>query len=184
MLLTCTWRKSISTQAGQRIFNINIENGQFVRNNFDIIQTYGAINKANVLRADNLNITDGTINITFTNVVDNAKISGIAVGRYNTAPGNTPPVVSNPIPDQNATVGQAFNYVVPANTFSDPDAGTTLTYSASLSNSNPLPLWLSFNTTTRTFTGTPAVGDVAVLDIRVTASDGIATGKRYIHAKC
>ena len=164
------------TTAGSRIFNINIENGQFVRNNLDLIQSYGDINEANVLRADNLNITDGTINITFTSVVDNAKISGIAVSRYNTAPGNTPPVVSNPIADQTATVGQAYSYVVPTNTFSDPDAGTVLTYSASLSSGSALPSWLSFNTTTRAFAGTPAVGDVAVLDIRVTASDGIATG--------
>ena len=67
---------------GQRRFNINIENGQFVRNNFDMFQTYGANNPAFVLRADNLNITDGTINITFTTVVNNAKVSGIAVGRY------------------------------------------------------------------------------------------------------
>ncbi len=65
---------------GQRRFNINVENGQFVRNNLDIIQTYGANNAAFVLRADNLNITDGTINITFTTVVNNAKVSGIAVG--------------------------------------------------------------------------------------------------------
>ena len=67
---------------GQRRFNINIENGLFVRNNFDIIQSAGANNAAYVLRADNLNITDGTINITFTSVVDYAKISGISVGRY------------------------------------------------------------------------------------------------------
>src|SRR5690606_18413240 len=84
------------TATGSRIFNINIENGQFVRNNLDLIQTIGSINQANVLRADNLNITDGTINITFTTVADNAKISGISVGRYNTPPGNSPPVVSNP----------------------------------------------------------------------------------------
>ena len=80
--------------------------------------------------------------------------------------------MSNPIPDQNATVSQAFSYTVPVNTFSDPDAGTTLTYAASLSNGNPLPSWLSFNTTTRAFTGTPASGDAGVLQVRVTASDG------------
>ena len=160
------------TTAGSRIFNINVENGQFVRNNLDLIQTIGSINQAFVLRADNLNITDGVINITFTTVADNAKISGIAVGRYGTPPSNSPPVVSNPIPDQIATVSQMFSYTFPLNTFSDPNAGTTLTYSVSLSNGNPLPAWLSFDAPTRSFSGTAATGDVGVSQIRVTASDG------------
>jgi hypothetical protein len=70
------------TTTGSRIFNINIENGQFVRNNLDLIQTIGSINQAYVLRADNLNVTDGTLNISVTNVVNNAKLSGISVLRY------------------------------------------------------------------------------------------------------
>ena len=152
---------------GSRVFNINIENGQFVRNNLDLIQTIGSMNQAYVLRADNLNITDGTINITFTSVVDNAKISGISVGRY-----NTPPVVANGLPDKTAVVGQQFNFTFPSNTFSDADPATVLTYSASLSDGNPLPSWLTFNANTRIFTGTPAVGNVGTLGVRVTASDG------------
>ncbi len=133
--------------------------------------TGGTWSKLGPFRA---NITDGAINVSANG--GHACVSGIEIWTATATPGNTPPVVSNPIADQTATVGQAFNYVVPSNTFSDPDAGTVLTYSASLSNGNALPSWLSFNTTTRTFSGTPAIGDVAVLDIRVTASDGIATG--------
>ncbi len=83
--------------------------------------------------------------------------------------------MSNPIADQTATVSQAFSFTVPSNTFSDPDAGTTLTYASDLSNGNALPAWLSFNTTTRVFSGTPANGDAGVLQVRVTASDGVAT---------
>ena len=37
-----------------------------------------------------------------------------------------------PIADQNATAGLPFSYAFPANTFSDPNAGTTLTYTATL----------------------------------------------------
>ncbi len=154
------------TTTGQRVFNINVENGQFVRNNLDLIQTIGSINQAYVLRADNLNITDGTINITFTGVVDNAKISGIAVSRY----ADTNPVVINSIPDHTAIVGDLFTYNVPANTFSDPN-GDVLTYTASLSNGNPLPSWLSFNATTRNFSGTAATGDIGTINVQVTASD-------------
>lgn len=41
---------------------------------------------------------------------------------------NTAPIVANPIADQSASYGAAFNFTVPANTFSDADAGQTLTY--------------------------------------------------------
>jgi hypothetical protein len=86
--------------------------------------------------------------------------------------GNQPPVVANAIPDQTATEGTAFTYTFPSNTFSDPNAGTVFTYSASLSNDSPLPAWLSFNASTRTFSGTPGTTAVGPLNVRVTASDG------------
>ena len=120
------------------------------------------------------NIADGAINVSANG--GHACLSGIEIWAATATPGNTPPFVSNPIADQTATVSQAFSYLVPANAFSDPDAGAVLTYSASLSNGNVLPSWLSFSTTTRTFSGTPASGDTGVLEIRVTASDGIGTG--------
>ena len=53
---------------------------------------------------------------------------------------------------QTATEDTAFTYQSPV--FTDPD-NDTLTYSASLSDGNPLPSWLSFNVDTRTFAGTP-----------------------------
>ena len=117
------------TTAGSRIFNINIENGQFVRNNLDLIQTYGSINQANVLRADNLNITDGTINITFTTVVDNAKISGLSVGRYDTPPANTPPVVVQPYPDQSIPLTQTSLVIQLGQIFNDNGGVNNLTFS-------------------------------------------------------
>src|SRR5688572_5281533 len=114
---------------GQRVFNINIENGQFVRNNFDIINAYGAKNSAHILRADNLNITDGTINITFTNVVNNAKISGIAVGRYSTTPpANTPPVVVQAPAAQNVLSTQASLVLQLGQIFSDDGGVNNLTF--------------------------------------------------------
>ena len=77
------------TTTGSRVFNINVEGGQFVRNNLDLIQTYGTSLQAIELRADNLNVTDGFINISFTSVVDNAKVSGIEVGQYTTSGATT-----------------------------------------------------------------------------------------------
>jgi len=61
---------------------------------------------------------------------------------------NTAPIVANSIVNQSATYGAAFSFTVPANTFSDADAGQTLSYTA-----GELPAWLSYDANTRTFSG-------------------------------
>ena len=85
---------------------------------------------------------------------------------------NAAPTVVNPIDDQTAMAGTAFNYEFPADTFADTDAGDTLTYTATKSDDTALPLWLSFAAATRTFSGTPQAADVETLSVKVTASDG------------
>ncbi|NJK82442.1 MAG: hypothetical protein HC912_00085 [Saprospiraceae bacterium] len=89
-----------------------------------------------------------------------------------TTPVNNAPIVANPIADQNAISGIAFNFAVPANTFTDAD-NQTLTLSASLADNSPLPAWLSF--ANGTFSGTPQTGDIANLIIKVNATDGQAS---------
>ncbi|MCX5980520.1 MAG: putative Ig domain-containing protein, partial [Nostocales cyanobacterium LacPavin_0920_SED1_MAG_38_18] len=84
---------------------------------------------------------------------------------------NDAPVLSNAIADQNAKQGTAFNFQVPTNTFTDIDAGDILTYSATLENGNALPNWLTFNSTTRTFSGTPTNDNVGNLNVKVAATD-------------
>ncbi len=90
--------------------------------------------------------------------------------------GNSDPTLANAIPDQTATAGTAFSYTFPANTFNDADTGDTLTYTATLSNGDALPAWLTFVSGTRTFSGTgmpPAVPTaVETLTVKVTADDG------------
>ena len=88
----------------------------------------------------------------------------------NTAP-NTAPTVANLIPNQTATVGGAFSYAVPADTFNDAD-GDSLTYSATQSDNSALPSWLSFIAGTRTFSGTPQSTDTGTVSVKVTANDG------------
>ena len=85
---------------------------------------------------------------------------------------NDAPTVPKPIADQNATEDAAFSFTVPVNTFNDVDAGDTLTWSATKSDGSALPTWLSFNAGTRTFSGTPANGDVGTITVKVTATDG------------
>jgi Tol biopolymer transport system component len=82
---------------------------------------------------------------------------------------NFPPYEKNAIPDQKAKKDSLFNYQIPDSTFFDDDGSNTLIYSAALSNSNPLPGWLSFSSKTRTFSGTPAAA--VKLTIKVFATD-------------
>jgi len=84
---------------------------------------------------------------------------------------NDAPTLANAIGDQNATEDAAFSFTFAADTFTDVDLGDTLTYSATLADGSPLPAWLSFDPGTRTFTGTPANGDVGTLSLKVTATD-------------
>jgi len=91
---------------------------------------------------------------------------------------NDAPTLQNALVDQSATQGQAFSFTVPANTFADID-GDILSYSAALVDADgdlvgdgSLPAWLTFDPATGTFSGTPADGDVGVVNVRVTATDG------------
>ena len=94
--------------------------------------------------------------------IDTATITVTAV--------NDAPIVANTIADQAAAEDAAFSFTFAANTFSDAD-GDTLTYGATLGNGSPLPAWLTFDSATRTFSGTPAGSDAGSLDVKVTASD-------------
>lgn len=82
--------------------------------------------------------------------------------------------------NQNATEDTAFSYTVPESAFDDVDAGDSLSWSATLSDGNPLPDWLNFNSATRTFSGTPENSDVGSLNIRITVDDGDATASTDI----
>jgi len=84
---------------------------------------------------------------------------------------NDAPVVSNAVADQSTLEDVLFNFTLPSNTFTDVDKGDVLTYSATLSDGTALPSWLSFNTTTRTFSGTPTNDNVGSMSLKVTATD-------------
>jgi len=82
-----------------------------------------------------------------------------------------PPVVAHSIANQTATEDSPWSFVVPTSTFSDPDAGDTLTYSARVAGTQNLQAWMTFNAATHTFSGTPTNGFVGVKTIQVTATD-------------
>ena len=95
----------------------------------------------------------------------------IAIKGYANTPPNNAPTVANPITDQTAMEGQAFSFTFPDTTFADEDTDDTLTYTATLSDDSALPTWLSFDDTTRSFSGTPQASDGGTITVRVTASD-------------
>ncbi len=88
---------------------------------------------------------------------------------------NDAPELAAPIADQNASVNRSFSFQVPAASFTDVDAGDTLTFVATLANSSALPAWLSFNPVTRAFSGTPTASDIGILNVRVSATDNQGT---------
>lgn len=83
---------------------------------------------------------------------------------------NRAPLLAAALPDQAANEGQSYSWAIPSSSFSDPN-GDTLTWSASQTNGSPLPSWLSFDPTSRSFSGTPAFG-TSDLSIRVMVNDG------------
>jgi Ca2+-binding RTX toxin-like protein len=88
---------------------------------------------------------------------------------------NRAPVLSTLLADQSAGQDIAFSHVVPADSFSDPDANDVLSYSATLTDGSPLPSWLTFNATTRTFSGTPSATGVSTIAVTVRDESGLST---------
>ena len=89
------------------------------------------------------------------------------------------PVVSAQTPTQTWQEGEAVNFALASNTFTDPQ-GQTLTYRANLSNGAALPSWLQFNASTQAFTGMVPY-DAAGLSIVVTATNtsGLITAETF-----
>lgn len=77
------------------------------------------------------------------------------------------PVFTAGASNQTGSVHGALNFTVPGATDAN---GSALTYTASLSTGAALPSWLSFNATTRAFTGTPPVGSIGSYALKVTAT--------------
>ncbi len=91
---------------------------------------------------------------------------------------NRAPVQDNSLVNQGLNVGASLNYVFAANTFSDGD-DDPLSYTTQLTGGGALPNWLSFSSSTRTFSGVPASGDQGTIMVAVIASDELgesATG--------
>ena len=116
----------------------------------------------------NQNVGNLNLKITATDIAGASATQNFDVVVQNT---NDAPIVANAITAQTTLEDSIFSFTVPANTFTDVDAGDVLTYSTTLANGNALPSWLTFNVVTRTFSGTPLNEHVGNLNLKLTASD-------------
>lgn len=96
-------------KAGQRVFDVKAE-GKTLASNFDIFKEAGGAYKP-LERTWRVTVTDGTLNLGFTNKVDNASIASILVfngklGTGTTTPPTTPPVVTPPPTTPPVTTGR------------------------------------------------------------------------------
>ena len=76
------------------------------------------------------------------------------------------------VDDQNLKTNEPFSFAIPANTFTRSDFGRGLQLTATLADGSLLPTWVSFDSTTGTFTGVvPELSTDIVLNVVVTAQD-------------
>lgn len=102
------------------------------------------------------------------------------VGALSTVPGNPAPTVAQPVPNLTVDEDSAVGFIPSLTTFADNSAPAELFITATRGDGSPLPAWLHFSGGAGTyngvpgigqFTGTPANGDVGVLDVKLTATD-------------
>ena len=85
---------------------------------------------------------------------------------------NDTPELVRGLADVQLAKGKAFAWQLPAGSFRDADRNDSLSYTATLSNGKALPVWLMFDASTQTFSGTAPSNAKGSIDVRVTASDG------------
>ena len=85
---------------------------------------------------------------------------------------NNPPILNSDIVGTSKIIGQELVYTFGGSAFTDPD-GDSLNYYATLFSGDPLPEWLRFINTNRTFVGIPEEDPTtSSYIIKVFAEDG------------
>jgi Ca2+-binding RTX toxin-like protein len=102
---------------------------------------------------------------------DSGGLPGASTATITVIGSNDAPVLTNAIPDQVTDEDAVFSFTLPAGTFTDPDNGDTLSYSAVREDGSALPAWLNFDVNTQQFSGTPSNSDVGQFSITIAATD-------------
>lgn len=125
--------------------------------------TYGT--SGNAIIIENFDTTG----VNGTQVIDTFEFSDGNVLSYRELSNHAP--VAAPLANMSVPLDKSFVYQLPTGTFSDIDKDDKLACSATMTNGDPLPSWLTFDTATQTFSGTPATGSIGTIGIQLTAID-------------
>ncbi|WP_421447906.1 calcium-binding protein [Ectopseudomonas khazarica] len=110
-------------------------------------------------------------------VWDQAKIQEILDQTIN----NNEPVVNGTVPALEAHQGSEFIYTFAMDTIMDPDVWDSVVYSVEMQDGAALPSWLSFDSATRTLSGTPGSSDVGNMQFLLLGTDNYgATVSTYV----
>lgn len=84
---------------------------------------------------------------------------------------NDAPEVAIPIADVSVEEGDELQFEIPEATFTDQDAGDSLTFRVTDGDGFSIPSWLTFDPATRILSGSPTSANVGVIELVVTAVD-------------
>lgn len=102
---------------------------------------------------------------------DPAGASASGVFTLTVADGNDAPLVNGRIADLATPEDAPFRLVLPADLFTDPDLGDSLSLAVARADGTALPGWLRFDPVGRTLWGTPLNDDVGAIGLVVSATD-------------
>ncbi len=151
--------------SGQTINPQNIQ-AEAMRDGRGYILRFSATDSLTVQNLATANLTPANVQI---NMADGSSVSLAQLIANNHS--NHAPTLAAALTGQTANQASLWTYTVPATTFADVDAGDSLRLAATLANGDALPLWMSFNASTRRFSGTPPATSLAPVAIRVVATD-------------
>ena len=167
--LVCFARQYLYRLAGQKLtYAAKLSNGQ-------TLPSWLTFNAATDAFSGTAPATAQTLGITVTAT----DTSGLLVSETFQAAVIAAPSVTAATANQSWTEGKTISFALAANTFTDPQ-GQKLTYAAKLSNGSALPIWLIFNASTETFSGTaPATTQSQAITVTATDASGLSASESF-----
>lgn len=161
------------TEAGHRLFNVDIESGQGTLTNYDIFTSAGGMNIALAEEFKNITVTDGFMDINFISISDNAKVSGIEIIPV------APPTVVKSLPDIEVNINTASKTVALANVFADNGGAAGLTLTVSGNSNTALIKTATITGTTLTLGITAGAVGSSNIRIKATDADGLSAEDEF-----
>ena len=135
---------------------------------FTIEPTTGILRVAPGATFDFETVKSYTLSVQATDGVNSSVNGSVAITITNS---NDAPVSGGDLGTTEVLAGYSLSYVVPLSAAIDPDAGQSITYAITASGGGSLPSWLTYNTTTRTLSGTPWNPQAGIISLSVVATD-------------